>query len=277
VGNYTLAITATTNSIRQGDPLMMKLKISSAKNYLEPTSIPPLQDYPGFTNSFKVIADRRLSAITDNSITFEQTVFPLLEPGTHTFPALQLTCFDPNSKTFKTSKSKSFDYTITKARTIGDDNTDSNTEAKHHIMPLIYIIIIVTAILLWWKRNQPQTEIQSSPQPDIRQARLRLETELEKIRKSSQKKPRQKYNDLNTALTNFFGTQLTDYTPGAITTHDISKLIETLNTAQEIRDTAAELLRNLDFQRFAPQTTSTDLPDITADINAALTLAKHIQ
>jgi hypothetical protein len=254
VGKYNFSTGISTNTIRQGDSLTLKLTVSG-NGYLEHIKLPPLELHSGFTNNFRVASDRRLTSINGKQIVYSQKIYPR-HTGKQTIPSLALHYFDPISKQYKESKSAEIEFTVKKTHIIdgsifGLNSGIAKEEPNNHLILRITLamILLFGGVFTMRKlsKNRP-IEVIVSPDKAYRQ----FQHNIEDIKTTKSANTRNQYNALNAAITEYLSTQLSGYQPGAITPTDIHKLLIRKNADVTLLNAATNLFKEIDKQRFSP-------------------------
>ncbi len=257
VGQYAFSVSITTNSIRQGDLLSLNMTVTG-NGYLEHLKLPPLELQPGFTNSFRITADRRLSSINGNSISFSQTIYPR-HIGDQALPQLAMHYFDPVTKKYTISESKEIKFTVKKANIIDGTifgNQNSNENNRHYLIwILLALIAIVVTLLLMRRKPVKKTTTVITADPD--KAFNLFSKNIADLEKGYFENPREQYHVLNSALGIYLSSLLTNHRPGAITLSSIEQLLISNNATEDTIKTARNLYKEIDRNRFSPVAPST--------------------
>lgn len=164
VGQFTLSSKLSTTELRANDATELVLTLSGKGN-LQLADNPE----PAFASELDV-AD---PSITENintasgSISGTRTITYVIIPrkeGSYTIPAISLSYFDPQSRTYKTLTTEAYQLTVepgdpsaktTKVGQTGNDDSDGGTPKslkeivkKYLFIPLIIIILLILIILL---------------------------------------------------------------------------------------------------------------------------------
>ncbi len=257
VGQYTFLVSNTTNSIRQGDPLALNMTVTG-NGYLEHLKLPPLELQPQFTNNFRITADRRLSSINGDRITFSQTIYPR-NIGDQSIPQLALHYFDPITKKYAISKSKEIRFKVKKAHII--DGTvfggQADNKKPHHYLRWILLALIATVAILLIRYKKPTKKAVTIVTADPNQAFQQFSKTITDLENIYFKNSREQYHALNSVLVIYLSSQLTNHRPGAITHSDLEQLLISKNATEATLKSARNLFEEIDRNRFSPATPST--------------------
>ena len=260
VGQYKLSVSVSTNSVRQGDPVVVSLEVSS-DGYLAHVKVPPLELQSGVTDSFRIASDRRLRSVGDKSIVFTQTVYPL-NAGSETFPSLSLCYFNPLSAKYETSDSEAISLTVAKARIVdgtalgaGAQDAERKSDPLRWIVALVCLAITVAVTyVMVTRRERPAKQ----DRVDLVRAYQHVRDTLSMLKETDFQNARDQHEALNSALSGYVAAHLVDHRAGAITFRDVDQLLTKKSADVDLRSKASRLFREMDMCRFSPASPTID-------------------
>jgi len=254
VGQYRFSVSVSTNSVRQGDPLILNLEVIS-RGYLSHVKLPPLELQKDVAAGFRIASDRRLRSIDDESIVFTQTVYPL-KAGNQVFPSLSLCYFNPLSAEYETSDSEPVSLAVSRARIIdgaalGLDLQDPVSKAWALPWIAVIVCLVVAGVALYFviTRREIPAKVE---QVDLAFAYRQARNTLSLLKETDFANARDRHNALNSALTGFLAAHLVGHRAGAITFRDVERLLRRRDAGGDLMEKALALFREMDMCRFSP-------------------------
>lgn len=280
VGNFSLKGSADNTELTVNDAITLKLEISGSGN-LELINTPDVNWPPDFeTYEPKVINNIRTSnAGVSGSRTFEFLAIPR-SAGDFSLDPVELSYFDPRSKTYKTLKTEAFHFKVEK----GDQNNGTvsySSVAQEDIMylgqdiryiktgnivlssrgyylfnsTLFYILIavpivllLVTVLIIKSNRKKRRNVALVRNRKATRVARKNLKKAKEFMRSQQQE---EFYAEISRALWGYlsdkFNIPLSGLSMDSVSAHLASRQVSGDSIAKFI-----EVLNNCEFARFAP-------------------------
>lgn len=259
-GQYEFSVSTPTNTVRQGDPLVVNLCVTS-QDYLSHVKLPPLDHQPGITEHFRVMSDRRLRIIDGDSIVFSQTIFPI-RSGEQSIPSMSLCYFDPVSGKYETSRSQPILIQVQKARIIDGSVLGveiEKAEQKSNILPWILIATFLAAVTsVLYARYARREIIEQKETVDLAKAYQQFRDTILLLKETSFETARDQHHALSAALGNYIAAHLEGYQPGAITFSDVNRLLLKKNANDTIINMTRDLFREIDMCRFSPAAPTMD-------------------
>lgn len=263
-GQYRFSVSLSTNVVRQGDPLALNLAVSGS-GYLAHVKIPPLDIYPGFTNQFRVASDRRLQRIDAERIVFTQTVYPR-HSGEQEFPALSLCVFDPDNEKYETVNASPLPLMVEESHVIDGSVLGLVRDAdKTAINPLRWVSALLGlgmlgAVVYVLKRLRARPLTVESM--DRVAAYQQFRDTLALLKETDFETPREQYDALNGAVSDYVAAHLSDCRPRAITFRDVDMLLHERQADEALKHTARALFREMDLCRFSPAGPTVDYASV---------------
>jgi hypothetical protein len=114
VGGHSIAVTATPDSVRVGDPITLNITVEGSSQ-LEHLQAPRLSEVPGFDEQFQISDDTLPGVVKGRRKTFSLSVRALSD-NVHEIPSIPLPYFDTDSGTFKTVYSEPIPLEVAPAK-----------------------------------------------------------------------------------------------------------------------------------------------------------------
>lgn len=260
VGEFQFSVSISTNSLRQGDPLVLLMNVTSY-GYLAHVNIPPLELQSDLTQSFRVAADRRMQSIDNHSIVFSQTVYPV-NAGKQEFPSLTLCFFNPTSRKYETSSSSQIPITVKNAQIIdgsalgiASDEVQTKSSIWRWVIALAALTTLTRFIYMRYKKIERPKKDRSK---DLAAAYQQFQNTVALLNNTDFSNTRDQYSALNSALSSYIAVHLPDHRPGAITFSDISQLLHEQCADTSVINKARTLFNEMDICRFSPAAPTMD-------------------
>ncbi|WDE95606.1 BatD family protein [Lentisphaera profundi] len=114
VGKVDLSVKADNVVLESGSPIKLDIKLSNHA-FPEILELPRLDNQLPFTQSFKLLPNKRLGEIKEDTKIFERTIRPI-DTDVKLIPAIRIPYFDIESKSYGVAKSDAIAINVTAAR-----------------------------------------------------------------------------------------------------------------------------------------------------------------